>query len=157
MRRLSKQPAELDLYRAPGYRDTAELLERQVNLLAREDRTLLTAYLQAGCSFHQLGRLTGMNRSSIARRIRRIIRRLSDPTYTTCLENRSRFSDQEMAVIRDYFVRGRPLSGICKDRKLCYYRARVIVEKARQVARSPDGVIEGGGWRPSQRRKPAGD
>jgi hypothetical protein len=135
MRRLSKQPAELDLYRAPVHRDIVDLLKRQADLLAGVDRALLMMYIQAGCSFHQLGRLTGRNRSSVGRRIRKLIRRLSDPTYPLCRENRSRFSDVEMAVIRDHFIRGLSLQRICRDHKLCYYRARVIVEKAREVAR----------------------
>jgi transposase-like protein len=134
MRRLIKQPAELDLYRAPVHRDTVDLLTRQADLLTGVDRTLLMTYIQAGCSFHQLGRLTGTNRSSVGRRIRRIIRRLSDPTYTLCLECRSRFSDLEMAVIRDHLIRGHPLTQVCRDHKLCYYRARVTIEKARRVA-----------------------
>jgi len=142
MRRLSKQPAELDLYRAPVHRDTVDLLKQQADLLVGVDKTLLMMYIQAGCSFHQLGRLTGMNRSSVGRRIRRIIRRLSDPTYALCLENRSRFSDPEMAVLRDHLVRGWSLARICRDHKLCYYRARVIVEKARAIARCPEGSLE---------------
>lgn len=138
MRRLSKQPAELDLHRAPGHRDTVDLLQQQADLLTGVDRTLLTMYVQAGCSFHQLGRLTGMNRSSVGRRIRRIIRRLSDLTYILCRESRSDFSNLEMAVIRDHFIRGLSLSRIARDHKLCYYRARVIVEKARAFAREAD-------------------
>lgn len=134
MRRLSKQPAELDLYRAPVHRETVDLLKRQADLLTGVDKTLLMTYIQAGCSFHQLGRLTGMNRSSVGRRIRRIIRRLSDPTYTLCLERRSDFSDLETAVLRDHLIRGLSLRRICRDHQLSYYRARVIIEKGRQTA-----------------------
>lgn len=142
MRRISKQPVELDLYRAPVYRDGADLLKRQAELLTGVDRTLLTMYIQAGCSFHQLGRLTGMNRSSVARRIRKIIRRLSDHTYLVCLENRSRFTDLELAVLRDHLVRGQSLAQIAREHAVCYYRARMILRKARAVARSPDGSEE---------------
>lgn len=142
MRRLSKQPVEMDSYRVTTHRDTVNLLKQQVDLLTGIDRTLLTMYLQAGCSFHQLGRLTGMNRSSVGRRIRKIIRRLSDPVYILCRENRSVFSDRELAVVRDHFVRGVSLRRICQMHKLCYYRARVIVEKARGVACSPDAFSE---------------
>lgn len=136
MRRLSQQPAKLDLYRAPVHRDTVDLLKQQADLLTGVDRTLLMMYIQTGCSFHQLGRLTGMNRSSVGRRIRRMIQRLSDGTYAACRENRSDFSDLEMAVVRDHFIRGLSLTRICRDHKLCYYRARVIVAKARAAARS---------------------
>ena len=153
MRRLSKPPAELDLHRAPTHRDTVDLLRQQVDLLTGVDRTLLTMYLQAGCSCHQLGRLTGMNRSSVGRRIRRMIRRLSDPTYILCLENGSIFSEREMAVIRDYFIRGMSLLRICETHALCYYRARAIVEKARSVAHPTEGSLQGNaGRRVSHRR-----
>ncbi len=140
MRRLSKQSVELDLYRAPVYRDSADLLKRQADLLTGVDRTLLMMYIQAGCSFHQLGRLTGMNRSSVGRRIRKIIRRLSDHTYLVCLENRSKFSDLEMAVLRDHLVRGQSLAKIAREHAVCYYRARMIVQKAREIVRWPDGA-----------------
>jgi hypothetical protein len=133
MRRLSKQPVERDLYRAPVYRDSADLLKRQADLLTGVDRTLVMMYIQAGCSFYQLGRLTGMNRSSVARRIRRILRRLSDHTYLVCLENRSKFTDLELAVLRDHLVRGQSLARIAREHAVCYYRARVIVQKARAV------------------------
>ncbi len=142
MRRISKQPAEWDLYRAPVYRDGADLLKRQADLLIGVDRTLLMMYLRAGCSFHQLGRLTGMNRSSVGRRIRKILRRLSDHTYLACLENRSKFSDLEMAVLCDHLVRGQSLAKITREHSVCYYRARRIVQKARAVVRAADGLAE---------------
>lgn len=140
MRRLSKQPAELDLGRAPGHRDTVDLLKQQADLLTGVDRTLLMMYIQAGCSFHQLARLTGRNRSSVGRRIRRIIQRLSDRTFILCQERRDDFSDLEMAVIRDHFIRGLSLQRICGNHNLCYYRVRVIVEKARKIACREEGL-----------------
>lgn len=138
MRRLRTQLAELDLYEARILRDEADRLRPLADLLVGDDRTLLMTYIQAGCSFHQLARLTGLNRSSVGRRIRRMIRRLSDPTYSLCLDGRWGFSDLERAVIRDHFVRGLSFKRICQDHRICRYRARVIVEKARQVARSQE-------------------
>lgn len=148
MRRLSKQPAELDLIRAPQHRDGAEILKQQADLLTGVDRTLLVMYIQAGCSFYQLGRVTGMNRSSVGRRIRRIIRRLSDRTYLSCMESRDRFSDREMDVLRDHFIRGLSLARISRDSGLRYYRVRAIVEKARDV--SGRGELDPGAHDPSQ-------
>lgn len=138
MRRLRTQLAELDLYQARVLRDAADRLRPLADRLVGDDRTLLLMYIQAGCSFQQLARLAGKNRSSVGRRIRRIIRRLSDPTYTLCLDDRWGFNDLERAVIRDHFVRGLSFRRICKDHDLCLYRIRVIVEKARQVARSQE-------------------
>ncbi len=134
MRRLSKQPAERDLHCAPVQRDGVDLLRRQADWLIGVDRTLLTLYIQAGCSFQQLGRLTGMNRSSISRRIGKILRRLSDRTYLACLASRDRFSDQEMDVLRDHLIRGLSLARIARDSGLRYYRVRAIVDKARDLS-----------------------
>ncbi len=140
MRRLRTQLAELDLYEARTLRDAADRLRPLADLLVGDDRTLLRMYIQAGCSFQQLARLAGRNRSSVGRRIRRIIRRLSDPTYTLCLDDCWGFSDLERTIIRDHFIRGLSLTQIGRDYGLCYYRVRVIVEKARQVARSQEGM-----------------
>jgi len=128
------------LYQARSLRDAADRLKPLTDLLVGDDKTLLLMYLRAGCSYQQLARLTGMNRSSVGRRIRRTIRRLSDPTCVLCLEGDWGFSDLEMAVIRDHFIHGVSIRRICKDHNLCYYRARTIVEKARQVALSREAV-----------------
>jgi hypothetical protein len=138
MRRLSKQAKELARGRAPRRRDEVDLVRQQADLLAGEDRDLMMAYLQAGCKFHQLARLTGLNRSSVGRRIRRILRRLSDPTYCRCLYHDPAPSDLELDVIRDYFVRGLPLTRIAAAYGLCRYRARVIVDNARRIAQTQE-------------------
>jgi len=135
MRRLGAQPAELDLYQARILRDTADRLKPLADLLVGDDKTLLLMYIQAGCSFHQLARLVGKNRSSVGRRIRRIIRRLSDPTYTLSLDDRWGFTDLERTIIRDHFIRGVSLRQIGTDHGLCGYRVRMIVERARQAVR----------------------
>jgi hypothetical protein len=130
------EPAEVEVDRIPARRDVVEVLHARLDLLSGQDRALLTMYLEAGSSFHQLARLAGMNRSTVCRRIHRMIRRLCDKTYPLCLGHRLVFSGAELAVIRDHFVRGLSLKRICRDHNLCYYRARAIVEKARKFARS---------------------
>jgi len=134
MRRLNTSPAEGNRHRAVARRDDTDLLRRHADWLTGVDRTLLTLYLQAGCSFQQLGRLTGMNRSSVCRRIRKILRRLSDRTYLTCLASRDRFSDQEIEVLRDHLIRGLSLARIARDSGLRYYRVRAILDKAKDLS-----------------------
>jgi hypothetical protein len=130
--------AELDVNRIPARRDLVELLRARVDLLSSENRALLRMYLDGGSSFDELARLAGMNRSTMCRRIHRMIRRLCDETYALC--QGGPFSEPELTVIRDRFVRGLSLKRICRDHKLCYYRARAIVEKARKVVRSTETV-----------------
>ena len=133
---LDGQFEDLDVCRIPARRDTMELLRTRVDLLRGDDKALLKMYLEAGSSFYQLGKLAGMNRSTVCRRIHRMIRRLSDETYPVCQANPDSFSERELAVIRDHFVRGLSVRRICREHKLAYYRVRVIVDKARRFAHS---------------------
>jgi DNA-directed RNA polymerase specialized sigma24 family protein len=125
----------LDIERIPAKRDVVEVLRARLDLLGGEDRVLLKMYLDAGSSFDEIAKLTGMNRSSVCRRIHRMIYRLYDETYVRCEADRASFSAPELAVVRDHLVRGLSLKQICRDHNLCYYRARTIVQKARRFAR----------------------
>jgi hypothetical protein len=137
---LEGQFEELDVCRIPARRDIVELLRARLDFLKGEDRALLKMYLDAGSSFYQLAKLAGMNRSTVSRRIHRMIRRLSDETYPVCQANPQTFDEQELAIIRDHFARGLSLNRICRDHKLGSYRARRTVEKARQFARQAESV-----------------
>ena len=138
---LGGQFEELDVCRIPARRDTVDLLRARLDLLKGEDRALLKMYLDAGSSFYQLAKLAGMNRSTVCRRIHRMIRRLSDETYAACQRNPNMFDEQELTIIRDHFVRGLSMKRIGRDHKVGYYRARIIVEKARQCARSAATIV----------------
>jgi hypothetical protein len=135
---LEGQFEELDVCRIPARRDTVELLRARLDLLKGEDRALLKMYLDAGSSFYQLARLAGMNRSTVCRRIHRMIRRLSDETYPVCQANPHVFDEQELTIIRDHFVRGLSVKRICRDHQIGLYRVRVTVEKARRFARAKE-------------------
>jgi hypothetical protein len=133
-------PVEVDIDRIPARRDVVEVLRARLDLLGSGDRVMLKMYLDASSSFEEIARLAGMNRSSVCRRIRRMILRLCDETYVRCEADRELFGEPELAVIRDHFVRGLSLKRICRDRNLGYYRARMIVEKARRFARGMEAL-----------------
>jgi len=134
MQPLSKQRPDADLHRATAQREVTERLRNRAELLAGEDRALLVMHLEAGSSFRQIARLMGMSPSTVARRIHKLLDRLSDETYALCLQRRDQFTEEELAVIRNHFVRGLSVQRICRDSSLCYYRARTIIAKARRVA-----------------------
>jgi hypothetical protein len=134
------EPVELDVARIPARRNIVEVLRARLDLLGSGDRVLLKMYLDAGSSFEEIAKLAGRNRSSVCRRIHRMIDRLYDETYLRCEADRELFGAPELAVIRDHFVRGLSLARICRDHNLGYYRARRIVEKARRFARGMAAV-----------------
>jgi len=117
----------------PTRQGHAEMLRLRALLLTGEDRLLMTLYLEDGHSFRQIGRLIGANPTTIARRVRKITRRLVDETYSVCLENRSAFTGPELAIIRDYFLRGLSFAQIGREHGTSYYRARTTVLKARKL------------------------
>jgi len=112
-----------------AHRDRVDLLRNRVALLAGKDRLLMTMYLENSNSFRQMARLAGVNETSIARRIYRITRRLIDSEYITCLRNRSKFTNSEMVVAKDYFLSGMSIRKIAAKEHFTYYRVRKSLKK----------------------------
>lgn len=128
------EPVESDVQRITVRRAAVEVLHARLDLLDSADRALLRMHLDAGSSFDEIARLTRRNRSSVCRRIHRMIGRLRDETYVRCRAAHEWFSEAELAVVRDHFVRGSSLRRICRDHNLCYYRVHRIIERARRLA-----------------------
>jgi DNA invertase Pin-like site-specific DNA recombinase len=130
---LSRLSPLVSLRELARERDVMEVLRSRVSLLAGAERALLTMYLESGSSVCQIARLTGLRRSTVARRIRKVITRLCDETYLVCVRQRGRFSERELTLIKDYFVRGLSERGIARSRAVSLYRVRVTLRKARQL------------------------
>jgi DNA invertase Pin-like site-specific DNA recombinase len=130
---LSRLPSMVNLRELARERDVMEVLRSRASLLAGAERALLTMYLESGSSVCQIARLTGLRRSTVSRRIRKVIARLCDETYLVCVRQRGRFSERELTLIKDYFVRGLSERGIARSRKVSLYRVRVTLRKARQL------------------------
>ena len=115
------------------YRDRIDLLRSRVALLSGKDKLLMTMYLENGNSFRQMARLAGVNETSIARRIHKVTQRLIDSEYITCLRNRNKFTGNEMAVARDYFLSGLSIKRISHKRCSTYYSVRQTLKKIQRL------------------------
>ncbi len=131
------QLVALDLDRGPAERETMELLRSRIDLLTGTNRTLVMMYLEHGNSLRQIAELAGLQTSTVARRIRRIVERLHDETFLLCLKQRDSFSELELAIVKDYFVLGLSARRISSNRNVSYYRARAAIRKARHLASAP--------------------
>ena len=116
-------------------RDRIDMLKSRVELLTGKDRLLMTMYLRNGNTFYQMARLTGVNEANVARRIYRVTKRLIDGEYITCLRNRDKFTEEEMDVAKDYFLRGISIRKIASRRKLSYYRVRESLKKIQRLVK----------------------
>ncbi len=117
------------------YRDRIDLLRSRIGLLVGRDKLLLTMHLENGNSFRQIAQLVGVNEASIGRRIRKIIDRLTDGEYITCLRNRQRFSSEEMAIAKDYFLSGMSMEKIATKQNMTYYAVRKSIRRIRKAVK----------------------
>lgn len=110
-----------------------DLLRSRIHLLTGTDRLLMTMHLERGNSIRQLARLTSVNDTMIARRIRKLTKRLLDGEYVTCLRNRNKFTKTEMAIAKAYFLTGLSMKEIAAEHHLTYYHTRQTVRKIRWI------------------------
>jgi len=115
------------------YRDRIDLLRSRAEMLVGKDKILMTMYLKNGNSFRQMARLVGVNETTISRRIHRVIKRLVDGEYITCLRNRDKFTKAEMDVAKDYFLLGMSIRKIANKHHISYYRVRETLKKIQSL------------------------
>lgn len=115
------------------FRDRIDLLRSRASLLGGTDRLIMKMYLDNGNTFRQMAALAGVNEATIARKIHKIIKRLIDSEYIMCLRNRDKFSSLEMAIAKDYFLKGLSIRSISVKQKLTYYRVRQTLKKIQKL------------------------
>lgn len=129
MNNIREDITEEELNVRGKYRDSIYLLRSRLSMLTGEDKLLMTMYWENGNSLRQIGRLAGINRISLARRINKITERLMEGKYIVCIRNRERFTRRQMDVAKDYFLMGLSMKKIAEERKLSYYQVREILQK----------------------------
>ena len=110
-----------------------DALRSRVGLLVGEDKLLMTMYLENGNSFRQIARLTGVNISTVARRIHKLAKRLTNGEYITCLRNREKFTGAELVIVKDYFLVGLTRREIAAKHNCSVYRVRKILKKVQHL------------------------
>ncbi len=138
MQAIHSNVSESSLAEKNVYRDRIEQLGSRVSLLSGKDRLLMTMYLKNGNSFRQLAQLAGVSETNIARRIHKIIKRLTEGKYIACLRSRDKFTKSEMAVAKDYFLLGLSQNKITAKRNYSTYGLRKILKKIEQVVKTSD-------------------
>jgi DNA-directed RNA polymerase specialized sigma subunit len=118
---------------ASEHRDRIDLLRERLHLLSGKDKLIMTMYLEKGSSFRQIAQLAGVNEAKIARRIRTVTRRLIEGQYITCLRNQHRFTERQMTIANDHFLRGLAIRQIAANRHISYYRVRRILKTIQEV------------------------
>ncbi len=133
MKEIHTNLSQTELEDKNGYRNRDDLLRNRLSLLTGKDKLLMTMYLEYGNSFRQMARLAGVDERIIARRIRKLAKKLVDGEYIICLQNRNEFTKTEMDIAKDYFLTCLSMKKITTKRQLTYYRVRQILQKIQRV------------------------
>ena len=117
--------------------DRVDLLRCRAGLLTGKDGALVQMYLNGSGTIGQMARLAGVNEANVARRIHKLVRRLLDGQYITCLRSRDKFTQEQIEIARDYFVDGLPMSEIAWRRDISYYSVRRTLKKIQRLTSVP--------------------
>lgn len=122
--------------------DKIDLLRCRAGLLTGKDGALVQMYLNGTGTLSQMSWLAGVNEANVARRIHKLVRRLLDGQYITCLRSRDKFSDEQIEMARDYFVDGLPMKEIADRHEITYYQVRKTMRKIQRLTSVPNKAGE---------------
>jgi DNA-binding NarL/FixJ family response regulator len=95
-------------------------------------------YLENGNSFRQMALLSGISETSIARRIHKLTERLIDSEYIICLRNRNKFTAHQLAIAKDYFLRGLSMKRIAAKLHSTYYDVHQTLKKIQGILKDSE-------------------
>lgn len=126
-----------------GYRELSKLehiriLPEQLNivrnrlyLLGRQDRMIMSMFLDKEMSFRQIAMLLNTNQNRISRRIRKIIFELTKGKFIFCMKKREIFTRPEMEIAKDHFLRGMSIRQIAQKKNTSFYHIRELLKEVR--------------------------
>lgn len=142
MKRTHENVSDAALAAKGRHREQVSLLLDRLDLLEGRAKVMMKMHFENGSSFRQIARLLGVSETSVARRIHRISDRLLDGRYIVCLRNRHRLTRDQLAVAKDYFLRGLSQSKISETKRLSLYRVgrtlreiQNVIDEAQQLSR----------------------
>jgi len=110
-----------------------DLLRSRLSHFDKDDKLLMTVYLENGNNTFQISRLTGLCRTSIARRINALTMRMLDGRYITCLRNRRKFNKYQIIIAKDYFLTGLSIKTIALKRRRSRYNIAENIKKIKSI------------------------
>ncbi|MCD6395603.1 MAG: hypothetical protein J7M40_19135 [Planctomycetes bacterium] len=111
--------------------EEVRLLQRRAEILGVADRALVLMYLEKGTCFSDIARIAGRNEANVARRIHKLLARLLDGKYITCLRHRAVLGKLNLAIAKDRLIEGLSVRQIAARRRTTIYRVRSGLLKIR--------------------------
>lgn len=111
----------------PGLR--AEMEAHKDRVLSGEQRALPTVILEQGSSYGQVARLSGEHASTISRRFRRLLAKLSHRTGGTAPDKTARLAPLNKAILSGYYLHGMNQSQVAARLGISRYRVRKALDE----------------------------
>jgi hypothetical protein len=118
--RLTHSPSRL----ADAQENQARLIIRRARLLPEYDRRIVILAVKHRLSIREIAVLLRLNHGTVARRVRRLKRRLCDPTVVSLVDPNCPLSPLDRELALDYFLRRQSLRSIAQARGLCIRELR---------------------------------
>lgn len=115
------------------HRGRTDVLRSRLHILSGTDKVLMTMYVENGNSCRQIARIAGLNETTVSRRIDAIVKRLMDGEYIRCLKSCRKLTADQMAIAKDFFVMGLPMSKIADKRCSSVHRVRKALLEIRSL------------------------
>jgi transposase-like protein len=115
-------------------RSNAEQVRKRAEQLSEPDRTLVQMYLENENSFRQISQLLGVSEATVARRVKKVIKRLADPNIDSVLSKGSMLGRRQRKIARDFFLRGQTVKAIAHKYGMTYYNTRRIINLLRTLS-----------------------
>ena len=115
------------------HRERTDVLRSRLHILSGTDKVLMTMYVENGNSCRQIARIAGVSETTVIRRIDAIVKRLMDGDYIRCLKSSRKLTADQMAIAKDFFVMGLPMSKIAGKRCSSVHRVRKALLEIRSL------------------------
>jgi hypothetical protein len=100
-------------------------------MLPDEPRAFVRLFLADG-KFRTIAGSASVNEATIARRLKRIARRISSNNFIAGLSEENNLPQEKMEILKDYFIRDLPMAKIVKNRNMSDYKVRKIIREAKE-------------------------
>jgi hypothetical protein len=129
--RTERRMAKVQTWRRLKDRTAMEALFEYASYIAPEEQQFLSSCLESNYSQYKLARIHKTTRSSLRRRIRALVSRLSDPMFRLVVRYGKLLPTSLAAVAKARYVEGYAWSRIMKDHSLTRQQVRYRLEQAR--------------------------
>ncbi len=107
-----------------------EKIPGRVELLNDKDRAFINLFL-ASQSFRNIAAAAQVHEATVARRIKKIVKRISDNDFIIAISDRT-LTPLERKVLREHCIDGLPMNRIAEKNKISYCQVRKLIKASMQ-------------------------